>query len=265
MQYQYHHIRKINWNKVLPQLGFWIFITLLFLYERRYLIRKAGLPHFLECVGVRLVLLMALAYINLYVFIPLYLNRRKYVQFSLLLLLSLFIYIGLQSAYDTYLFGFVIGGSRDTAFWRNVPYNLVASAWYLLITVAFKISLDKIQQRYNPLEKNAADIVLDTTATPEYIYLKTGLKTVKTRIDDITYIQALKDYSIIYTSGEKIITKGTLKYIESILPANHFLRIHKSYIIAKSKILAVERTKVILSHQIIIPVGRNFQHVLNDF
>lgn len=262
MPYQSAHIKKVNWSTVLPQLGFWLFITLLFLYERRYLIQKAGLPHFFACTAVRLALLMALAYINLYVFIPRYFNRRKYVQFSFLLLLSLIAYIALQSWYDTYLFGFVISGGRDTVFWRNIPYNLVSSGWYVLITITFKISFDVIQQKRRPI---IPDITVDTAGAPEFIYLKTGLKTVKIRIDDITYIQALKDYSIIYTPGEKIITKGTLKYMEGILPADQFLRIHKSYIIAKNKIQAVERTKVTLNHQITIPVGRNFQHVLTDF
>jgi len=255
-------IKKINWSRVLPQLVFWLFITLLFLYERRYLIQKAGLPNFVACVMVRLLLLMGLTYLNLLVLIPKFFARGRYIWFVVLLLLSLALYVVLQSAYDMLLFGFIIADSRRSGFWYSIPYNMVTSAWYLLITVSFKISFDWLQQKRNPV--TTTEVTVQPEA-PEYIYLKTGVKTVKTRIDAITYIQGLKDYSIIYTNEEKIVTKGTLKYIESILPADTFLRIHKSYIIAKNKIVAVERTKVILSSQVTVPVGRNFQDRLEGF
>jgi DNA-binding LytR/AlgR family response regulator len=172
--------------------------------------------------------------------------------------------VALQGAYDMFLFGFVIGDIRHRGFWYNIPYNMVTSGWYVVVTVCFKITLDWFQQKNTPPPAMESEPVLSTDA-PEFIYFKTGVKTVKTRIADITYVQALKDYSIIYTLTEKIVTKGTLKYIESILPAGDFLRIHKSYIIAKNKIVAVKRTKVLLSAQVTIPVGRNYQDRLERF
>jgi hypothetical protein len=255
---------NIKWTKLLPQALFWIVITLLFLYERRYLIDKAGLPNFIACVTVRVGLLMALAYLNLSVFVPRFFAKGRYMLFALLLLVSIAVYVALQGAYDMFLFGFVIGDMRHRGFWYNIPYNMVSSGWYLVVTVCFKITLDWLQQKNNPVQpiENEPQI---TPEAPEFIYFKTGTKTVKVRITDITYIQALKDYSIIYTPTEKIVTKGTLKYIEGILPAGDFLRIHKSYIIAKNKIVAVERTKVLLSAQVTVPVGRNYQDRLEGF
>ena len=256
------NIKIVKWRRILPTLLFWLFITLLFLYERKYLIHKVGLPNFAACIAVRLALLMALVYLNLNVLIPKLFARQRYWLFTALLILSIALYVGLQSAYDMYLFGFIIGDVKYYRFGYSIPYNLVASGWYLLITVSFKISLDGLQQKRNPLTTTEVSVQPDA---PEYIYLKTGIKTIKTRIDAITYIQGLKDYSIIYTIEEKIVTKGTLKYIESILPVGTFLRIHKSYIIAKNKIVAVERTRVILSSQVAVPVGRNFQNRLAGF
>jgi hypothetical protein len=239
-------------------------ITLLFLYERRYLIDKAGLPNFIACVTVRVGLLMALAYLNLQIFVPRFFAKGKLWLFALLLIISIAVYVALQGAYDMFLFGFVIGDIRHRGFWYNIPYNMVTSGWYVVVTVCFKITLDWFQQKNTPPPAMESEPVLSTDA-PEFIYFKTGVKTVKTRIADITYVQALKDYSIIYTLTEKIVTKGTLKYIESILPAGDFLRIHKSYIIAKNKIVAVKRTKVLLSAQVTIPVGRNYQDRLERF
>jgi hypothetical protein len=257
------HIKNNKWQTALPQVCFWVLITLLFLYERRYLLHKIGLPHLFACVSVRLVLIMALAYLNLYVLIPRFLNKDRYWVFGVLLILSLALYVGLQSAYDMFLFGFIIGDIRYGSFWYALPYNAVSSAWYLLITVSFKISLD--WYRHKKEIAAAADAVEIKPEMPEHLYLKSGVKTIKVCIADIIYIQALKDYSIIYTNADKVITKGSLKHIEGILPAGAFLRVHKSYIIAKSKIAAVERSRVLLNGQVAIPVGRNFQDRLEGF
>jgi DNA-binding LytR/AlgR family response regulator len=115
-----------------------------------------------------------------------------------------------------------------------------------------------------PVQQIAATEIAPS-ATIEHLYFKTGNKTIKTQVDDIVYVEALKDYSIIYTSNDKIVTKGTLKYMEEILPTDGFLRVHKSYIIAKNKIIAVERTRVILTPQIAIPVGKTFQEKLKSY
>jgi two-component system LytT family sensor kinase len=69
---------NIKWTKLLPQVLFWIMITLLFLYERRYLIDKAGLPNFIACVTVRVGLLMALAYLNLQILFRGFLPKVSY-------------------------------------------------------------------------------------------------------------------------------------------------------------------------------------------
>jgi hypothetical protein len=257
------NIKNTKWQTALPQIGFWLFITLLFLYERRYLIQKAGLPNFFACVTVRLALIMALAYFNLHVLIPRFFNRERYINFGVLLVISLALYVGLQSAYDMFLFGFIIGDLKQQRFWESVPYNAASSAWYLLITVSFKVSLDWF--RHKKELAAAADAAETHIEAPEYLYLKSGVKTVKVSIVDIIYVQGLKDYSIIYTDTDKVITKGSLKHIEGILPAGCFLRVHKSYIIAKNRIAAVERTKVLLNGKVAIPVGRNYQAQLADF
>src|SRR5680860_151753 len=80
---------------------FWLIITVVFLYDRRYLIQKYNLPdHFIECVIVRLLLIMSLVYFNLYYLIPQYFRTKKFVAYSLLLLLSLFVYVSLKNLYD---------------------------------------------------------------------------------------------------------------------------------------------------------------------
>src|ERR1700744_1629827 len=130
-------------------LLYWVIITIIFLTERTILIQKAGLGYFLQCATVRLILIISLCYLHLYVLIPHFLERRRYVAYVLLLFISLSAYVSLQNLYDIYLYGFVIGFRhyKDGEFWSPFPMNLLTTGWYLLLTIAFKFSLDWFEQR----------------------------------------------------------------------------------------------------------------------
>jgi|SRR3569833_46463 len=260
---------KWSFTKKILYLGFFIIITLIFLYDRRYLVQKAGLGHFAECTIVRLGLIISLAYLHLHYLIPRYFSNGKYVSYFTLLILSLGLYVGLQSLYDYYLYGFVIGAVSYQNFWYNFPFNLITTAWYLLLTVAFKLSLDWYEQRKEVLklqdELSRVPAFVDTEKEGEYLFLKSGTRKLKTPIASVTYIQGLKDYSVVYTDDSKIIIKGTLKSVEELFPEKHFTRIHKSYMVTNSKIKQLERNKVVLSNGVAVPIGRSYKHLLNFF
>jgi hypothetical protein len=253
--------------KRLLNLGFWVVVTLIFLYDRRYLIQKIGLGHFTECIAVRLSLIISLAYLNLYYFIPRYFSAKRYYTYFTLLILSLGIYVSLQSLYDIYLYGFVIGAFYYRDFWYSFPFNFIITAWYLVLTVAFKLSIDWYEQRKEVLklqeELSRQPAFVNTQKNDEYLFLKSGTKKMKTPIAAVSHIQGLKDYSVIYTDEGKIIVKGSLKTVEELFPEKHFLRIHKSYLVTNSKIKQVESNKVILINDTIIPIGRSYKHLLN--
>ncbi len=253
--------------KRLLNLGFWIVVTLIFLYDRRYLIQKISLGHFAECIIVRLGLIISLAYLHLYYLIPRYFSTKRYFLYSCLLLLSLGVYVSVQSLYDIYLYGFVIGAFYYRDFWYSFPFNFITTAWYLLLTVAFKLSLDWYEQRKELIklqeELSRVPAFVNTKKDDEYLFLKSGTKKLKTPIATVSYIQGLKDYSVIYTDDGKIIVKGSLKSVEELFPEKHFLRIHKSYLVTNSKIKQVESNKVVLINGEIIPVGRSYKHLLN--
>src|ERR1700759_5097866 len=100
---------KLAIQQRLLNLAYWLIITLIFLYDRRYLVQKVGLGHFAECISVRLFLIISLAYLHLYYLIPRFFMAKKYFAYFGLLVLSLCLYVSLQSLYDIYLYGFVIG------------------------------------------------------------------------------------------------------------------------------------------------------------
>lgn len=88
----------------------------------------------------------------------------------------------------------------------------------------------------------------------EYFFFREKGVASKIKIDDILYIQAMGDYITIYTSGKKYIVHYTLSAIEKELPANKFLRIHRSFTVALDKIEKVEDGTAYI-FQNTIPIG----------
>lgn len=91
-----------------------------------------------------------------------------------------------------------------------------------------------------------------------YFFVKVDYSTVKVNFNDIKYIEGLKDYIKIYINGKSLITKSTIKHIESKLPSRYYARIHKSYIISIDKIDKIENNHVFIGQQR-IPIGMQFR------
>lgn len=93
-------------------------------------------------------------------------------------------------------------------------------------------------------------------AEPDYLFIKCENKYEKILIEEILFVQALQNYVIIYTTKGKYMTLLPLKTVEEYLDPNRFLRVHKSYLVAISKIESIENSEItIQTHQ--IPLSRN--------
>jgi DNA-binding LytR/AlgR family response regulator len=88
--------------------------------------------------------------------------------------------------------------------------------------------------------------------------MKADRKNVKILIDDINYIEGLKDYVKIYIKNGLIISKMPMKNMEKILPADRFIRIHKSYLISLSKISAFNNEGIEIDAAI-LPIGKMYR------
>ena len=155
---------KINRRKLYITL-FWIVITLMVLYDRRFLIQKVGLGHFAECAVVRVSLLMAFSYLNLMVLMPRWMEPGKWLAYIFLLGSALLVYLLLQQAYDIYLYGLVLGDG-DYTFQGFSLYLAATTLWYLLLTVVFYKALDWYQQKHqiDQLEKEIKELKDNETA-----------------------------------------------------------------------------------------------------
>jgi DNA-binding LytR/AlgR family response regulator len=91
-----------------------------------------------------------------------------------------------------------------------------------------------------------------------FIFIKSSKKTYKVTLDDILYIEALGDYVKIFTTDKMIVSYQSLKNIETLLPSKLFPRIHKSFIIALSRVDLIEGNHVKIRDRM-IPIGTNFK------
>jgi DNA-binding LytR/AlgR family response regulator len=97
----------------------------------------------------------------------------------------------------------------------------------------------------------------------KYIFVKNRSRYVKINVEDILFIEALKDYVIIVTKKEKYIVHSTMKDILSKLPSDKFVRVHRSYIVNIDHIKAIDSLNIILNeHMKYIPIGNAFKDEL---
>ncbi len=92
----------------------------------------------------------------------------------------------------------------------------------------------------------------------EHFFVKSGNQILKIRLDDILYLEGMKDYVRIWTVKENIMALLTFKKLEKILLPPDFVRIHKSYIISIPKIDSIERNRVKIGG-VILPVGEKYK------
>jgi DNA-binding LytR/AlgR family response regulator len=90
------------------------------------------------------------------------------------------------------------------------------------------------------------------------LFFNVSKKRVKVYIDEILFIESLKEYIRITTKEKSILTKFQLGQIEEVLAKNGFLRVHRSFLVAKSKIDAFSATDVEVNGAL-IPIGRSYK------
>lgn len=89
-----------------------------------------------------------------------------------------------------------------------------------------------------------------------HLTVKADRRWVKIPFHEIRYIEGWKEYVKIFTEHDKVVTLESLNNLESTLPAEHFLRVHKSFIVAKNRVLQMDGDTLVLSGETRVPVAR---------
>jgi DNA-binding LytR/AlgR family response regulator len=149
----------------------------------------------------------------------------------------------------------LVTGKVDYAF-KAFNYDVTDYLHKPLEKDRFEKAIERVVERFNA--KNAVN-----PEDQEYIFVKSNLKKKKVFLNEIKWVEALGDYIKLITNEQGIIVLSTMKSFEKTLPADKFLRIHKSYIINLTKVERFNSKNVEVEGKL-IPLSRNKKTVLSE-
>ena len=127
--------------------------------------------------------------------------------------------------------------------------------------IEFLEATEKAKQLLLPTKNKEVEI-------PDYIFVKSEYKQIKIFLNDIIYIESMKDYAKIFLTSQSspIVTLLSLKKLNKELPKENFMRIHRSFIVSLEKIEIVEKNQIVFGKQRITvaePYRERFENFIN--
>lgn len=111
------------------------------------------------------------------------------------------------------------------------------------------------------IQKATHRLQISPSEQPAHLVVKADRRLYNINLDDIQYLEAYGDYVKIHLSDQIIVPKETLQKIEDRLPADRFLRVHRSYLVALEKIQFLEGNLIAIG-EAKIPVGQSYRNAL---
>lgn len=128
------------------------------------------------------------------------------------------------------------------------------------------ISLERFLKAVNKvMDLSISDISHEEGSTnrkngmSDYINFRSDRRMIKVGLNDILYIESIKDYIKVITATTTIITKQSISSVEEILPRENFVRIHRSYIVSIDKISSYNNELVWIG-KTELPISRMYRH-----
>ena len=118
---------------------------------------------------------------------------------------------------------------------------------YLLKPFTFNRFLQAVNKAQNNLQKPEAS----QDSNLKFLFVKTENRLEKVNIEDILFIEGMRDYRRIHTLDKKIMTLQNFKELEQLIPSNKVCRVHKSFMVAIDKIESIERNRIRINNQLI--------------
>lgn len=133
---------------------------------------------------------------------------------------------------------------------------------YLLKPIQFERFLKAVGRAFQHVrqgDEGQTPPVAEEAKKEAYIYLRADRKMVKVLLQDILYIESMKDYIKVFTIGGTIITKQSITAMEAMLPENAFIRTHRSFIASVDKIRSFT-SELIEIEKAEIPIGKLYRN-----
>jgi len=100
------------------------------------------------------------------------------------------------------------------------------------------------------------------TSTSRDLFVKVNNKMVRITFDEVLYVEALSDYVVIVTDKQKYIVYTTLKAFVDRLPCEHFVRVHRSYILNLRRVEAIESNMAFVPGGQEVPISKSYQEAV---
>lgn len=138
---------------------------------------------------------------------------------------------------------------------------------YLLKPISYEVfanSVKHVKQYFDLLKSGSANKQIQ--ADENYLFVKADYQIHRIEISDILYFEGLKDYVKLYTesSSKPVVFHATMKSIEDKLPADKFMRIHRSFIVSLNKIKTIERDRILFG-ETRIPISKQYKSLFDEF
>ena len=104
----------------------------------------------------------------------------------------------------------------------------------------------------------------NSDAQPDFIFVKTEYRLEKIMLNEIVYIEGMRDYRRIHTVNKKVMTLQNFSEFEKLIPPSIVCRVHKSYMVALNKIVSIERNRIKIADQL-IPISETYKEVFYQF
>ncbi|MDP9042983.1 MAG: LytTR family DNA-binding domain-containing protein, partial [Bacteroidota bacterium] len=158
---------------------------------------------------------------------------------------------------------------------KNPPHVIITSAYKDYAFQAFEMNvIDYLLKpvRFNRFLKAVNKMNQGNVRTIEhhsppplgervFLFFNIGKKKVKIYVDEILYIESIRDHIKITTNEKSIVTKFQLNELEYKLSKNNFFRVHRSFIVAKDKISAFTAVDIEVNNKS-IPIGRSYKELV---
>ena len=126
----------------------------------------------------------------------------------------------------------------------------------------FLTSVHKAERMIRSITKTADDVLPNN----EFLFLKSDYKIKRINFQFILYIEGLKEYVKVYTmhSDKPVLSLSSLKNLELKLPADKFMRVHRSFIVNLEKIETIDRSRIVFGKKY-IPIGNQYKDKFQEF
>ena len=137
----------------------------------------------------------------------------------------------------------------------------VSAVDYLLKPIGFEDFLkaaNKVYEIYTLRKKSVPSLFkVDDTASGDSLFVKSDYKMLRVPVDSIKYVESMSEYVRIFVEGnpKPIISLLSMKKLEDSLPANSFMRVHRSYLVNLNKVKEVAKMRIVYDGNVYVPIG----------